>query len=143
MTDLNWGSGLWSFLHIMSFAKIDNPLKIQQFMVSLGHILPCPRCRRHYETYIRENGIPTKNNISKWLVDLHNVINKAQGKPTISFTMASKMWSQKGRDECGCESSKNNIPTSKYKILIIILLCIVSIYLIMKCNSKSILKNEQ
>jgi len=59
----------------------NNVKKMNIFMTSLKHILPCIYCRRSYSKYIKEipikdfNNEENKYNIFKWLYLIHNKIN--------------------------------------------------------------------
>lgn len=81
-----WGPSVWHFLHTMSFNYPVKPTREQKrqykdFMMSLGKILPCRHCRENYPKNLKSLPITSKvlknrHNFSKWMYDLHELINK-------------------------------------------------------------------
>lgn len=68
-------------------SKNATPLQRQQiteYYQNFGHILPCPKCRNHYQKYVEQHPIDT-HNLFQWTVDLHNDINRIEGKPTVKW----------------------------------------------------------
>jgi len=85
-----WGPRLWDFLHACSFALPEKPTEEQtkafeKLLEALRVLLPCPKCRNHYNTFIEEKPAPATcgTDLQKWLVDFHNDVNERLGKPTI------------------------------------------------------------
>jgi len=87
-----WGPPAWTFLHTITFNYPDNPTNQDKqnyfnFFNSLKHVLPCNKCKEHY----KENSIELKNNLNskddlvKWLIDIHNEVNKKNGKKIWSY----------------------------------------------------------
>lgn len=54
------------------------------FLWALGHVLPCPECRQHLRTYLRnhppEDFIIGAPSASRFCFDLHNYVNIQTGK---------------------------------------------------------------
>ena len=93
MNSSHWGPHSWYFLHFVSFhypLKPSNQDKQNyfNFFNSLKHVLPCNKCKEHY----KENSIELKNNLNskddlvKWLIDLHNEVNKKNNKKIWSYS---------------------------------------------------------
>lgn len=91
-----WGPPLWHSLHTMSFNYPVNPTKEQKqqyfaFFTSLQWVLPCKYCRDNYkknliELPLNSQALANRHNFSKWLYDMHNLVNKNLGKPiTLTF----------------------------------------------------------
>lgn len=85
-----WGPALWHSLHIISFNYPIKPSKEEQtnyhiFFTSLKNVLPCRYCRENYEKNLEIKPITNtvlKNrlNLSKWLFDMHELVNTHLGK---------------------------------------------------------------
>jgi hypothetical protein len=85
-----WGPSFWYVLHLITFGYPDEPSYIDQrgyhdFFVNLQHVIPCRKCRKHYTTHLQEHPIGpylnTKYNLIRWLVSLHNMVNRELQKP--------------------------------------------------------------
>lgn len=85
-----WGPSFWYVLHIITFGYPDEPSYIDQrgyhdFFVNLQYVIPCHKCRKHYTNHLQEHPIGpylnTKYNLIKWLVSLHNMVNRELQKP--------------------------------------------------------------
>lgn len=87
---LVWGTDLWKTCHRLSLAYPEMPTQKQKqaarsFFSSLGSLLPCPGCRRHYDSYFKQtfrNGsVASREALVKWVYDLHEEVNRRLGKP--------------------------------------------------------------
>ena len=58
--------------------------------MSLQHVLPCEKCKEHYkqniQTYDLNNSLGSRQELVKWLIDLHNDVNRDNGKPVWSYS---------------------------------------------------------
>ena len=89
-----WGPGAWIFLHSITLNYPNNPTQVDKKIYSdffnlLGKVLPCNICNNHY---IQNNNIlpvqfniDSKDSLVKWLVEIHNKINKINNKPIITY----------------------------------------------------------
>ena len=92
-----WGPSGWLFLHCVSFGypyKIDptNPEHLEKqndyyrFFYYLGKVLPCKYCRNSYDEFFMKNSLlnhlGTRADLTKWLYDIHNLVNDKLGVPT-------------------------------------------------------------
>lgn len=90
-----WGPPLWHSLHTISFNYPVNPTKEQKqqyyaFFTSLQWVLPCKYCRDNFKKNLEKLPLNTivlanRYNFSKWLYDMHNLVNTNLNKP-ISLT---------------------------------------------------------
>ena len=89
-----WGPSGWYFLHSLTYSYPDNPTKKEedaaiQFFNSLGTLLPCTVCKVNYDKHFKENNIAncvsSRNELIKWLIDIHNQVNMDNGKPMVSY----------------------------------------------------------
>lgn len=89
-----WGPPAWLFLHTISFNYPPRPTKKQQreymsFFRSVGHVLPCGKCRDNYNESVGPTGkfhitpavFKSRNTLSRWLYRLHNHINSRTTPP--------------------------------------------------------------
>lgn len=94
-----WGPSLWRFLHATSFSFQPTDVsrrQMLQFLRSLGPVLPCSKCREHYQVYIDarldERVVQDVNTLSRWVVDLHNSVNKKTGKQEYTLDEARRLF---------------------------------------------------
>ena len=96
----SWGPKIWSILHITSFAYPDEPTRhdkytMYNFYHSLKHLLPCPRCKKHFMESLHRHmnhaecaTLQSKRNLSSYVVDLHNEVNERNGKELWDYERA-------------------------------------------------------
>ena len=143
MTDPNyWGPPLWNSLHIITFDYPIEPRDVdkqnyQIFFHSLKNILPCEQCRQHYAKMIEETlpieaALKSRDSLTRWLVNVHNLVNKRLGKPIVSYdSVKEKYEALSGKCAASvCTSSdlkckKSQQKTNNMLYLITILLMIV------------------
>jgi hypothetical protein len=85
-----WGPSLWHSLHCISINYPVNPLRedkinYKRFIMSLRYILPCGKCRENITTNLQKlpltfTALKNRENFSKWMYQLHEIVNKALGK---------------------------------------------------------------
>lgn len=91
-----WGPPLWHSLHTISFNYPVNPTREQKqqyyaFFTSLQWVLPCKYCRDNFKKNLEtlpldSYALSSRHTFSKWLYDMHNLVNKNLGKPiTLTF----------------------------------------------------------
>ncbi len=92
-----FGPSLWKVMHAVSFNFPENPSDEQRrdyidFFSSLGPVIPCPSCGMHYRKYVKENPIEAddRNKLAKWVYDLHDDVNKRNGKTSPTFEDVTK-----------------------------------------------------
>lgn len=81
-----WGPSLWHYLHIISFNYPVNPTKrlkqkYKEFVMNLRYTLPCKYCRDNLKNNLKqhplnEKALKNRTNFSRWMFDLHELINK-------------------------------------------------------------------
>lgn len=125
-----FGPSLWQGLHYITLGYPVNPTEEQKqkykaFFILLKDTLPCSICANHYAENLKKFPITdeilqTKENLVKWLIDIHNVVNKMKGKEVIDYKVARKMINT----DIHCQPTiinknkdpKLNIKTKKIKI---------------------------
>lgn len=95
-----WGPGAWKFLHACTFAVPANPdlslqKSIKDYFTSLGDLLPCRRCAKHYKAFVKKYPIPctSRDKLTRWLVALHNNVNRrrrAEGSNNTQLTLSAQ-----------------------------------------------------
>ena len=89
-----WGPHAWIFLHSIAYGYPENPTKNEQvnakkFFESLGYMLPCKTCSTLYIKDIKkidsiDNAVKNKNNLIKWVNQMHNKVNENLNKKQYS-----------------------------------------------------------
>jgi hypothetical protein len=87
-----WGPSLWMTLHTISLNYPCHPTAEQktqykQYFDSLGHVLPCGKCRDNLVSNLSctkygEDVFESRDTLSRWVYDLHDSVNKMLGKKT-------------------------------------------------------------
>jgi hypothetical protein len=91
-----WGPILWTFLHIISFNYPVNPTEQDKanyftFMMTLGTVLPCGKCRKNYLKNLVSLNFSTKDlknraSFSNFVYRLHTHVNRlTEGSFAVSF----------------------------------------------------------
>ena len=89
-----WGPAAWDFMYAVAFSYPNNPTPQEQqaavsFFGSLGDLLPCERCRKHFSQYLQEypivSHVSSQAVLSSWLLNLNNKVNDRIGKPSLSL----------------------------------------------------------
>ena len=85
-----WGPGLWHSLHAISFNYPNNPTKTQQkkykaWIKNMKYVLPCKYCRINLiqnfkKLPLLDKHMKNRYTFSKYIYDLHELINKMLGK---------------------------------------------------------------
>ena len=97
-----WGSEGWHLIHYASLNYPLNPTEEDKknylsFLESLKFVLPCEGCAFNWSEKLKQH--PPKLNSRKeffeWTVDMHNQVNKTNGKKTLTYAEALKKISKK------------------------------------------------
>jgi len=84
-----WGPSGWKFLHSVTFQypikpTVNDKAHYKEFFNSLKHTLPCEKCAYHYTAHLRkfpiDSALETRENLVRWLINVHNEVNKSLGK---------------------------------------------------------------
>ena len=91
---LEWGPALWRMLHYLA-ARTGRPKPVQwprlnradeekriwtNLLVSLRTCIPCPRCKVHYNEYLKANKLEIPL-IETWLWTFHNHVRASNQQP--------------------------------------------------------------
>jgi hypothetical protein len=99
-----WGPTLWTILHGLAervgtvafpLFREDERRNLMQLYKALGKMIPCPSCKDHYDSYLREHPVDKvlmelpyealHEYVSRWFWELHNWVNESHGKPTFPY----------------------------------------------------------
>ena len=92
---------VWKLLHERSFKYLDNPSndvqeKVFKFYNNDVRSIPCYVCKKHYTEFISKNNLKdaceSKDKLCKFLIDLHNDVNKDTKKPIMSYEDIYKLY---------------------------------------------------
>ena len=96
-----WGPHTWFFLHSVTFnypfkPTSEDKVHIKTFFKEIEDILPCSVCRRHYKEHLKKEPIKVGNRkeLAYWLIDLHNIVNIQEHKPTMSYKAVLEHYSK-------------------------------------------------
>lgn len=129
-----WGPPSWFFTDSIGLAFPDNPTQEElnsaiQFIKSLKDLLPCDKCRIHYNKFITsyppeqiKNGLEFR----RYLLALHNNVRKINGQTMLEEKDVVKYYI----DKYSCINSQFMYVV----IIILILIVIMSICLISRTN---------
>ena len=100
------GSSSWTFLHTMAANYPEKPTDTQkkemnEFLNIFSRVYPCFWCAKDFEKYIRENAprVGSREELSRWMCDAHNRVNKKLGKPKFNCDFWKQRWEEGWDDE--------------------------------------------
>ena len=96
-----WGPEAWFFLHSITFNYPGDPTTeekegVKKFFESLEYALPCGACKHNYKIHLKNNPLTddkltNTETLSRWLVDIHNEVNKIHGKKIYTYDEAYQL----------------------------------------------------
>ena len=130
-----WGPSAWLFLHAVTFQYPEEPTMVdkknyKQFFNSLQNILPCPKCREHYQENIKEIPIQlnSRDELIQWLINIHNNVNKSNNKDILSYEDVKKIY----LNSYNYSIEKDESVESNITFMLAIILVILIIYYFLK-----------
>jgi hypothetical protein len=106
-----WTKAMWTTLHFVSFAYPANPSvsdkqHYKSFYESIPHVIPChakcgPDFAQHMKKHNLDKALESRGALIQWVVDMHNEVNIATGKPTWTVAQVMDHYSKlaKGEDD--------------------------------------------
>lgn len=143
-----WGPLFWYVIHIVAFNYPNNPTDLHKMMYknffeSFANVLPCKKCREHYQSHLSRYPISPflDNNIllNKWVIDLHNIVNKSLNKRLYNYQEVYNIYNNLIPISPFSTFIEKNKKITKYKYnsllknkhyFILILLILIVIYLL-------------
>jgi len=122
----DWGPPLWYRLHMLTFGypevatPKDKALAIKYF-TEVEKLLPCMKCRVHYRENLEANpiqyNVDTRDELVRWLIDLHNKVNAQTGKRILSYDEVISLY--------GTEPKKSNLSIVAMVLVLVLVILIV------------------
>ena len=135
-----WGPHAWFFLHSVSLMYPEHPSEQDKhnyfnFFIQLKNVLPCIICRQNYNNHLikypLKKSLNSREDLARWLVNIHNEVNKIHKKKQYTYEevlqMYKDIYNEKIRykvnnytkipDQCD-ECKKNNFKNDKLNKLI-------------------------
>tara|TARA_B100001989_G_scaffold252763_1_gene236059 strand:+ start:1672 stop:2088 length:417 start_codon:yes stop_codon:yes gene_type:complete len=92
----NWGPAAWQFLHTVSYTyqkepSLDDKHDMYMFLTYFAKVLPCKKCKDDFTDYVNttltknSNHLDSRKNLSMYINDAHNYVNKKTGKREWSY----------------------------------------------------------
>ena len=144
-----WGRHFWYAMHIAALGYPDNPTVEQAnaykaFFLSIGNVLPCPKCAVHYTEHMRElpidKALRNRRALFEWTVDLHNIVNKYAGRAAWNADYAEAFYMSGNFNvaDGGSKSDGDLRSAWRYILLLMILLNVV----VVVCISVYVMRNK-
>jgi hypothetical protein len=137
MIDINniWGPDVWRGINAIVRFYPENPtdldkIEYRNFLESFKTVLPCNICKEHYTNYLSkidwDSVLFNRFTIVKFVIDLHNDVNKRNGKPILEYHDASTIIFQGG------VSNNNSLLYISTPIIILLVIILIRNILIRK-----------
>ena len=123
-----WGPCMWKTLHLITFTYPEKPSYAEKkyyydFFNNLRYVIPCINCRKNYINHLNEipldPHLDSKDLLIKWLIDIHNLVNKDLNKPQKKYKDVISHYSKLIYGKKNLEIT-NDAKFSKIKYIIII-----------------------
>lgn len=128
-----WGKYGWYFWHLVTQAYPEYPTEedkknYYQYFQSLKNVLPCKKCQKnlavHLEKYpLTDEVLSSRENLVKWGIDVHNVVNYYIGKPMLSYDQALAQMDK-------ISNPKKSKTNKTFWCLLLLVIIIILVYLI-------------
>ena len=129
-----WGPHAWVFLHCVTMNYPDYPTKknkenMRNFFYSLKDVLPCDKCKYNFGTHIKEiplthDILSSKKKLIKWLIDIHNSVNKMNNKPILTYEEVFEKMTN------GFKINKNQVGEElKIKLFLVIFIILIFLFI--------------
>jgi hypothetical protein len=136
-----WGPHAWFLLHTISFNYPENPTpvdknNIRNFIYSFGEVIPCDACKIHFKQNLKnvpltEEALESNNNLVIWFIDLHNVVNKMNGKKILTQEDVMEYYKKKYENNEHKNTTKKK-KTHNFNKILIIMIIIIFLYIYRK-----------
>ena len=130
-----WGDTFWKTGYLITYVYPANPTNedkntVVNFFNQFKKILPCEKCRNHYEIHLQkfplnDKSLANKYSLMVWLLNMHNEVNKSLGKKILTL---NEIYDKYIIDN----QSDNKIKTYITLLLLFLIIIIVIIYILLK-----------
>ena len=135
-----WGPGAWTLLHSVTFNYPEKPTQqdkneFSDFFYALANVLPCSVCQDHFKKHL--NNLPikfyleSKETLTKWLFEIHNLVNQDTKKKTIKYKQFKQIYKNiysKSKESITYYKQKNKIQKIIIYLLIISIIVMLLVY---------------
>ncbi|BCS83192.1 putative FAD-linked sulfhydryl oxidase [Cotonvirus japonicus] len=93
-----WGKHGWKFMHYVALSYPENPtiddkILYYDFFNNFGKVLPCGKCKNNFKDHLKKypltnEVLSSRNNLVKWTIDMHNIVNYYTGKKMLTYQEA-------------------------------------------------------
>ena len=92
-----WGNQFWFTIHTIALNYPTEPSEseqksVEQFLLSLKDLLPCEKCKKHYQKNLNltelHQAVTNQTQLFAYTVELHNKVNRMNGKKELSVEEA-------------------------------------------------------
>jgi len=94
-----WGPSAWTFMHSVALCYPTKPTAVDKqhykmFFLSLPFVLPCLKCQENLlghlskDTSIFENAFGSRDSLIRWVIRLHNQVNRSLHKSIVPYRQA-------------------------------------------------------
>lgn len=94
-----WGPITWAYLHLLTFLYPSKPTEkdkaqIKKNFQDVAESLPCENCKSHFSEELKniDKHNNSMNQLSQWLVEVHNSVNKRLNKPLKNYKDVAKLY---------------------------------------------------
>ena len=121
-----WGPPGWKFIHFVTLGYPNYPTesikkKYYDYFHSLKNVIPCSICATHFAENLEtlpldDNVLSSRENLVRWGIDIHNVVNKKNGKKEYTYEEGIKeiLKPMCSKDKTKQSDTFNNGETIKY-----------------------------
>ena len=141
-----WGPSSWKFMHYITIGYPENPSQevkssTYNFFTSLKNILPCEKCRYNFGYHLNNRPLTneilsSRNKLINWLIDIHNDVNIATGKSTLTYDQALTTYTNSSENESIFSSLITGICNMDGRILTVIITIILIIIIIIVIKTR-------
>jgi len=130
-----WGKSTWKCLSCMGLTySNENKENFKIFFEKLGSILPCEKCREHYNQFLPklDSALENKETFIDWLLEIRNDINiKSSKKILTKDDIITEVYFDDGTNSL---ENFNNQLLKQIIILIVILFILIIFFICVKMN---------
>lgn len=142
-----WGSNYWFMFHVSALSYPENPnendiMSFYNLYNNFWRFIPCKLCSDNYKKHIKllplEEHIYSRDDLFKWTVNFHNIVNESLNKPIMTISYAYEYYKPENLRQLQtnrmkeCVSHGFEMNTLFWINIIVIVLVIVSIFYLIK-----------
>jgi len=115
-----WGPHLWKALHMITMGYPNEPTDEQKknyksFFENFYLVIPCSVCSNNYKEHLIDipltnDVLKNKESLAKWVIDIHNLVNKATGKNILTHDEALALIKNNFQPLNSSVTDSDNIP---------------------------------